>query len=78
MGYMNSYAYFMPIHYLYQIVSIKLCHNVKEKSTFFKAVRFLLKVLSSVIFFRNIYGKRVFSLDHSGRDLLYFCFGRLQ
>ena len=27
MGYMNSYAYFMPIHYLYQIVSINLCHN---------------------------------------------------
>ena len=31
MGYLNSYAYFMPIHYLYQIVSINLCHNGREK-----------------------------------------------
>ena len=27
MGYLNSYAYFLPIHSLYQIVSIKLCHD---------------------------------------------------
>lgn len=31
MGYMNSYAYFMPIHYLYQIVSINLCHNSRKE-----------------------------------------------
>lgn len=27
MGLTDSYAYFLPIHALYQIVSIKLCHN---------------------------------------------------
>ena len=31
MGYLNSYAYFLPIHSLYQIVSIKLCHNSWER-----------------------------------------------
>ena len=31
MGYLNSYAYFLPIHSLYQIVSIKLCHNSRKK-----------------------------------------------
>ena len=28
MGYLNSYAYFLPIHSLYQIVSIQLCHDI--------------------------------------------------
>ena len=28
MGLTDSYAYFLPIHALYQIVSIKLCHNI--------------------------------------------------
>ena len=27
MGLTDSYAYFLPVHALYQIVSIKLCHN---------------------------------------------------
>lgn len=27
MGLTDSYAYFLPVHSLYQIVSIKLCHN---------------------------------------------------
>ena len=27
----DSYAHFLPIHYLYQIVSIKLCHNLYRK-----------------------------------------------
>ena len=27
MGLTDSYAYFLPIHSLYPIVSIKLCHN---------------------------------------------------
>ena len=31
MGYLNSYAYFLPIHSLYQIVSIKLCHDGREE-----------------------------------------------
>ena len=40
MGLTDSYAYFLPVHALYQIVSIKLCHNiiriskVKMKSSF--------------------------------------------
>ena len=29
MGLTDSYAYFLPVHALYQIVSIKLCHNCK-------------------------------------------------
>ena len=33
MGLTDSYAYFLPIHYLYQIVSINLCHNGREKRT---------------------------------------------
>ena len=31
MGLTDSYAYFLPIHYLYQIVSINLCHNVGQE-----------------------------------------------
>ena len=31
MGLTDSYAYFLPVHALYQIVSIKLCHNGREK-----------------------------------------------
>ena len=31
MGLTGSYAYFLPVHALYQIVSIKLCHNVTHK-----------------------------------------------
>ena len=31
MGYLNSYAYFLPVHALYQIVSIKLCHNGRRE-----------------------------------------------
>ena len=31
MGLTDSYAYFLPVHALYQIVSIKLCHNSREK-----------------------------------------------
>ena len=27
MGLTGSYAYFLPVHSLYRIVSIKLCHN---------------------------------------------------
>lgn len=27
MGLTDSYAYFLPVHALYQIVSIKLCHD---------------------------------------------------
>lgn len=30
MGLTDSYAYFLPIHYLYQIVSINLCHNYRQ------------------------------------------------
>ncbi len=33
MGLTDSYAYFLPVHSLYQIVSIKLCHNSYRKST---------------------------------------------
>ena len=33
MGLTDSYAYFLPIHALYQIVSIKLCHNFKMKAS---------------------------------------------
>ena len=33
MGLTDSYAYFLPIHALYQIVSIKLCHNTKIRKT---------------------------------------------
>ena len=48
MGLTDSYAYFLPIHYLYQIVSIKLCHNlypillvkVKNNSSSTKKVSF--------------------------------------
>ena len=29
MGLTDSYAYFLPFHALYQIVSIKLCHNMR-------------------------------------------------
>ena len=29
MGLTDSYAYFLPVHALYQIVSIKLCHNIR-------------------------------------------------
>ena len=28
MGLTDSYAYFLPVHALYQIVSIKLCHDI--------------------------------------------------
>ena len=31
MGLTDSYAYFLPVHALYQIVSIKLCHNSRKK-----------------------------------------------
>lgn len=31
MGLTDSYAYFLPVHALYQIVSIKLCHNSRER-----------------------------------------------
>ena len=31
MGLTDSYAYFLPVHALYQIVSIKLCHNFGKK-----------------------------------------------
>ena len=31
MGLTDSYAYFLPVHYLYQIVSINLCHNGREE-----------------------------------------------
>ena len=31
MGLTDSYAYFLPVHSLYQIVSIKLCHNGREE-----------------------------------------------
>ena len=31
MGLTDSYAYFLPVHALYQIVSIKLCHNGREE-----------------------------------------------
>ena len=32
MGMTDSYAYFLPVHALYQIVSIKLCHNPNSNS----------------------------------------------
>ena len=38
MGLTDSYAYFLPIHALYQIVSIKLCHNSREKYCSHKGV----------------------------------------
>lgn len=31
MGLTDSYAYFLPVHALYQIVSINLCHNGREE-----------------------------------------------
>lgn len=31
MGLTDSYAYFLPVHALYQIVSIKFGHNSREK-----------------------------------------------
>ena len=31
MGLTDSYAYFLPIHYLYQIVSIKFGYNSREE-----------------------------------------------
>ena len=30
MGLTDSYAYFLPVHALYQIVSIKLCHKSND------------------------------------------------
>ena len=33
MGLTDSYAYFLPVHALYQIVSIKLCHNIDKFKT---------------------------------------------
>ena len=33
MGLTDSYAYFLPVHALYQIVSIKLCHNILTKQS---------------------------------------------
>ena len=36
MGLTDSYAYFLPIHYLYQIVSINLCHNSRENTAAIK------------------------------------------
>ena len=32
MGLTDSYAYFLPVHALYQIASIKLCHNIVQKA----------------------------------------------
>ena len=44
MGLTDSYAYFLPVHALYQIVSIKLCHNLELK----------IQKLNSVSFFELI------------------------
>ena len=38
MGLTDSYAYFLPVHALYQIVSIKLCHNTNKKHRYIRGV----------------------------------------
>ena len=62
MGLTDSYAYFLPVHALYQIVSIKLCHN---KHTFYSQLS-------------NLDGfERGFRRDFSGKKVI-LCFSSLR
>ena len=72
MGLTDSYAYFLPVHSLYQIVSIKLCHNGEKDED-------VCAYFSTIYSFKGLESKIVILVDTGSYDdvkLIYTALSR--